>query len=215
MMKSSLDDGRTWSEPVKLPEGILGPIKNKPIELQDNKILCPSSVETKSAWKVRMEILDLGTGKWKSIPVGPDGPFDVIQPTIIRLQEHTLRMLCRSKQDTVIYSDSRDNGHTWTPLAKSSLPNPNSGIDGVTLPNGGHLLVYNPMTSGKEWSEGRNKLAVAFSPDGSVWKELIILEDNNSGEYSYPAIIVDRNDRIHITYTADRRNITHAEISVK
>src|SRR6185437_3744204 len=35
VLTTSDDDGLTWSKPQRLPEGILGPIKNKPITLPD------------------------------------------------------------------------------------------------------------------------------------------------------------------------------------
>ena len=38
----SKDNGRTWSAKEPLPEGFLGPVKNKPIVL-DGSLLCPSS----------------------------------------------------------------------------------------------------------------------------------------------------------------------------
>ena len=41
----SFDGGQTWSTPRRLPEGILGPIKNKPVQLADGTLLCPSSAE--------------------------------------------------------------------------------------------------------------------------------------------------------------------------
>ena len=40
MLKTSDDDGRTWSKPQRLPDGILGPIKNKPVQLANGDILC-------------------------------------------------------------------------------------------------------------------------------------------------------------------------------
>src|SRR5690606_25991224 len=41
----SLDDGATWSTPVRLPEGIDGPVKNKPVTLSTGELLAGSSTE--------------------------------------------------------------------------------------------------------------------------------------------------------------------------
>ena len=45
MLKTSADHGRTWSQTRRLPDGILGPIKNKPVQLASGDILCPTSCE--------------------------------------------------------------------------------------------------------------------------------------------------------------------------
>ena len=39
------DAGKTWSKPQRLPEGIVGPIKNKPVQLANGDLLSPSSSE--------------------------------------------------------------------------------------------------------------------------------------------------------------------------
>src|SRR5688572_30964506 len=46
MVRTSADDGRTWSAERRLPDGILGPVKNKPVRLPDETIISPSSTET-------------------------------------------------------------------------------------------------------------------------------------------------------------------------
>ena len=46
MVRTSSDEGRTWSDARRLPDGILGPIKNKPVRLADGTIIAPSSTET-------------------------------------------------------------------------------------------------------------------------------------------------------------------------
>ena len=66
--KTSSDGGKTWSKPIRLPAGLLGPIKNKPIQLPDGSILSPSSIEyhagknrRKEVWQVHLELsLDMG-----------------------------------------------------------------------------------------------------------------------------------------------------------
>ena len=98
-----------------------------------------------------------------------------------------------------------DAGRTWTPITLTSLPNPNSGIDAVTLRDGRHLIVYNRTT------RGRTPLNVAVSRDGRTWNDARVLE-NEAGEYSYPAVIQTADARVHITYTWRRQRIKHVVI---
>src|SRR5262249_16862791 len=51
VLQTSTDGGQTWSRPVRLPDGILGPIKNKPVRLAGGALLCPSSTED-DGWRV-------------------------------------------------------------------------------------------------------------------------------------------------------------------
>lgn len=213
MMKSSTDEGKTWSQPIRLPDGILGPIKNKPVELPGNRLLCPSSVETDTRWSVHLEIFDMNIGAWTQIPVESGTSFDVIQPTLLKHSSTRYQILCRSRQNVVVSSFSDDSGQTWQPLTPLPLPNPNSGIDGATLTDGTFLLVYNPLQMGADWYNGRNKLSVASSADGIRWKEILVLEDRNTGEFSYPAIILSGNGHVYITYTNDRKNISFIELN--
>ena len=47
-IKRSYDDGQTWSEAEPLPEGFLGPIKDKPV-WHDGRLVCGSSTQSKYA----------------------------------------------------------------------------------------------------------------------------------------------------------------------
>ncbi|MCH7687087.1 MAG: exo-alpha-sialidase, partial [Planctomycetes bacterium] len=127
-----------------------------------------------------------------------------IQPTILKHPDR-LQILCRSRQGKIVESWSADNGRSWTELAAISLPNPNAGIDAVTLKNGQHLLVYNHTT------RGRHMLNVAVSSDGKTWKAAMVLE-NQPGEFSYPAVIQTSDGLVHTTYTWKRRRVKHVVI---
>jgi predicted neuraminidase len=216
MVKNSADGGLTWSAARRLPTGILGPIKNKPVQLANSTILSPSSVEEEGGrWRVHLEkSTDLGQ-TWQLVPVDNTSELDVIQPSILTYPGGRLQLLCRSKQGRIVESWSTDGGTSWSKLTQTSLLNPNSGTDAVTLKNGTQLLVYNPALPGKDWFNGRGKLRVAQSTDGVTWHDVAVLEDGTTEEYSYPAIIQAQDGQVHITYTYNRQNIKHVVLQVK
>jgi alpha-L-fucosidase len=210
MVKTSTDAGRMWSAPRRLPPGVLGPIKNKPVQLADGTILAPSSVEkTGGHWTIHLEKSTDRGQTWQVQPIDNDSPLDVIQPSVLVYPAGRLQLLCRGKQGRIVQTWSTDNGATWGQLSQTTLLNPNSGTDAVTLRNGTQLLVYNPALPGKDWFNGRSELRVAQSTDGQTWRDVAVLEHGSTEEYSYPAIIQAQDGRVHITYTYNRRNIKH------
>ena len=213
MLKRSNDHGKTWSEARRLPEGILGPIKNKPILLKQGRLLCPSSTES-DGWKVQMEMTnDFGNSWGSPVYVDQSTEFSAIQPTIISPRNGALlQILCRSKEGKIVTSFSSDQGETWSALQETDLPNPNSGIDAVTHSNGKHYLVYNHTTVEKgKWGGARSPLNLAVTIDGVNWEALLVLE-RDPGEYSYPAIIESGDGLLHVTYTYNRNRIKHLVI---
>ena len=205
MLSSSGDGGVTWSRPRRLPEGILGPIKNKPVEPAGDEILCPSSTEH-HGWQVHFErTRDRGL-TWESTPALNDGrKLAAIQPSILSYADGRLQAVGRTRQGRVFQIWSRDNGRTWGEMTLTALPNPNSGIDAVTLKDGRQLLVYNHTTT------GRTPLNVALSRDGKDWQQTLVLE-HDPGEYSYPAVIQTHDGLVHITYTWKRVCIKHVAL---
>lgn len=205
MLMTSDDAGKTWLKPRRLPDGIWGPIKNKPVQLSDGSLLCPTSGEA-TGWRVFMQRTpDLGK-TWESIgPLNDGKRFAAIQPTILVYPGDTLQILCRSRQGKITQCWSADGGKTWGEMTATALPNPNSGIDGATLADGRQLLVYNHT------ARGRSPLNVAVSKDGREWQAALVLE-NQPGEFSYPAVIQAADGRVHATYTWKRRRIKHVVI---
>jgi predicted neuraminidase len=196
------DHGKTWKDQRRLPTGILGPVKDKPVQLEDGRILCPSSTEDKG-WRVHLEVTR-DFEHWETIgPLNDPNKIGVIQPTILTYPDHRLQMLCRTRgQGFIAQSWSQDGGKTWSEMTLLSLPNPNSGIDAVTLQDGRQLLVFNNTP------KGRTPLNVALSSDGRDWKVVLTLE-TQPGEYSYPAVIQTADGKVHTTYTYRRQSIKH------
>lgn len=219
MLTTSSDQGQTWDVPRRLPEGILGPIKNKPIQLVDGTIICPTSNEDPKTdlWQVHMEFTsDLGK-TWKRTPPLHDGKtFGAIQPSILKLGENQLMAVGRSRQSKVFEIRSNDGGKTWGEMSATTLPNPNSGTDAVTLVDGRHLMVYNHTTgeAGK-WGGKRSQLNVAISNDGKEWKAAFLLENTPNSEFSYPAVIQTKDGMVHITYTWLRQKVKHLVVDPK
>jgi alpha-L-rhamnosidase len=209
LMIESNDQGLTWGKPTLLPEGILGPIKNKPVLLSNGTLISPTSTEH-DGWRIHFEYSnDLGKSWTKGDPINDGKKYNAIQPSILIHPNGELQIMARSKEISVLTSRSSDNGKTWSPLAPSGLPNPNSGTDAQTLKDGRHLLVYNHV--GKDpnkWGGKRSPLNVAVSNDGIDWEAALVLEDQ-AGEYSYPSLIQSQDGLVHIVYTWKRDKVKH------
>ncbi len=205
MRMESADSGKTWSAPSRLPENILGPVRNKAVPLAKGGLLCGSSTED-HGWRLHMEWTpDLGK-TWERTAALNDGrEFGAIQPTILAWPEGRVQLLNRTRQGAIAESWMQGDWRNWSPLKAISLPNPNSGIDGLVLRDGRALLVYNHT------KRGRSPLNVAVSADGKNWKSALVLE-NLPGEYSYPAVIQSRDGMVHITYTWHREKIRHVVV---
>jgi predicted neuraminidase len=214
MMMTSSDDGKTWSEPQRLPNGILGPIKNKPVQLANGDILCGSSTEG-DGWKVHFERTSDFGKTWAATPPVNDGKtIGAIQPSILFLKNGALEAIGRTHNDKIFQVTSSDNGATWSEMALTSLPNPDSGTDAVTLKDSRQLLVYNHNIRTGSNNKGRSPLNIAISPDGKKWFAALVLEDdpNAPNGFAYPAVIQTRDGLVHITYTWERKRIKHVVI---
>ena len=209
----SSDNGQTWSRSIRLPEEILGPIKNKPELLSNEDLICPTSSEH-DGWRVYMEFTsDRGKTWERTKPLNDGVEIVAIQPSILKHPNGRLQILCRSINKKILSAWSDNNGRSWSNLEPIELPNPNSGIDAVTLKDGRHILVYNHIKPDVEWGN-RNILNVGVSNNGLNWNAVLILEDDEDpqSEYSYPAVIQAEDGMIHITYTWNRELIKYVVI---
>lgn len=215
MVITSTDGGKTWSKPVRLPDGILGPIKNKPVELADGSWLSPSSTEgTKDGWIAHFERSTDQGKTWTASPFAPKGERDyqMIQPSILFHPDGKLEAIGRTRNGVTAITWSSDQGKTWSTLDTANLPHTNSGTDAVTLKDGRQLIVFNDTAPPPERpSKGvRYPVNVALSNDGITWNTVMTLDlAPCTAGYAYPAVIQAADGKIHITYTFNRKTIKH------
>lgn len=211
--KVSSDEGETWSEAKELvpgDKGGRGPVRNKPILLSNGTWLAPASNENSGVWNAFVDRSEDGGKTWSAssfLSVNRDSIVEegVIQPTLWESSNGNVHMLLRSSAGVICRSDSKDYGKTWSPVYKTNLPNPNSGIDLTKLNDGTLVLAYN--RDSKNWG-ARTPISLAVSNDnGESWPVSLDIETGNEGdEFSYPSII-HRGDTIALTYTWKRERI--------
>lgn len=204
-VKRSIDGGNTWLNSFHLPAGVIGPVKNRPLLLEDGTLLCGSSIESWQRWGCWIDMTsDQGSTWRKSNPINIDTElFGIIQPALI-FSKDKIRLLARSYQiGYICTAESSDRGITWSLASPTNLPNPNSAIDAINLSDGRILLVYNHS------KENRYPLNIALSSDeGETWDMKLTLE-TEPGEFSYPCVIQTKDKLIHMSYTWNRTNIKH------
>lgn len=201
--KVSNNGGKTWSEMEILSKerGLM--TKGRPLKLLTGRYLIP--IYDEKRWSPMVLISENGE-KWDLY--GDTTATGVIQPNVVELDDGTLLMLSRSKMGRVYISRSFNQGLSWISSSKTSIPNPNSGIDLVKVKNKNFfVLAYNHS----EFL--RNRIDIAISHDGISWSGPLNVMSGN-GEYSYPCILIDE-DELHIFFTQNRTNFIDAHAKLK
>lgn len=148
---------------------------------------------------------------WKpGSPLVGRGP---IQPALVRKKDGRLAAYLRDSGDApnrVQYSESADQGQSWTPAIKTDIPN-TASVEALVLQNGLWVFV------GNDADRSRSRLSLYVSDDeGKTWKWKHRLEDHPAGNYAYPALIQGADGRIHITYSfhpeSDQKTIKYVQL---
>ena len=214
------DCGKTWTQPQLLvagdESGGRGPVKNKCIRTADGLLLAPASSEVKKPlWRCFIDVSRDDGDTWERCnyivrPKKNFGLVRMIQPTLWQDDDGIVHALMRTDKGRIYKSESCDGGFTWSKAERTDLPNNNSGIDCVRADDGNIYLVYNPIE--ENWGD-RSPLELAVSQDnGKTFSTVAVLENENGGEFSYPAITFFEN-KLHITYTYNRKKIMYCEIT--
>jgi predicted neuraminidase len=252
----SVDGGRMWSQAFELVPGDAGgrgPVRNPPLLLPDGTWLAPGSHErwgVAPVWESFVDVSVDAGATWKRAPIPLDrnglrGP-GVIQPALWHDRDGSggaVYALMRSSEGRAYRASSPDGGWTWSAAQPVGLPNNNSGLTVIALPDGSVGCVHNPV--GDDWG-ARCPLVFSRSCDGGVsWHEVLTIEDgrtpvdedaarrpgrpdaaagfhpadsgvrtSGAGEYSYPAATL-LGAALIVTYTWQRRGIVEATIPIR
>lgn len=224
----STDGGRSFGPPEPLvpgDRGGRGPVKNKCIRLSDGRLLAPASSET-HGWHCFIDTSFDDGRTWQKGPKISTGriapilnrcndycadPIPMIQPTLWESAPGQVYLLARTAVGCAYRSDSADFGATWCRAYPTAIPNNNSGLDLVRVPDGTLYLVSNPVA--ENWGE-RSPLVLSRSADnGASFQPVMTLEAEKPGsEFSYPAI-TEAGGKLLITYTYERTNLAFRMIA--
>jgi predicted neuraminidase len=147
----------------------------------------------------------------------------LVQPTVVRLSDGSFLGYLRSRYADWIYQTTSKDGCNWTEPKATPLPNNNASIQLARLKNGHLVLAFNNNSAGttreKPQTSPRKPLSVALSVDeGKSWQWVRDLEVGSSAadnhghfpersgreEYSYPAILQGKDEKIYVAYTYRR-----------
>lgn len=144
-----------------------------------------------------MAISDDGGATWRAS--APIPGLGLNQPSVVRKRDGTLAAYMRDEgppPKRILFSQSTDDGESWSPAVDLDIPNPNSSLEVIALQDGRWVMAYN------DTEEERESLALAMSDDeGATWKWIRHLERTAGGMFHYPSIIQSRDGLIHLTYT--------------
>ncbi|MBU3696866.1 exo-alpha-sialidase [Dechloromonas sp.] len=209
----SHDGGDTWSWPTKLQTSpfanISTLVRTPPLPLADGGLGLPVYHEFIAKY-----------GEW--LRLSPDGkivdkarmvhPVRTLQPAVVVQDSQRALALLRDAGPFPGYvrvAATADGGQHWQAGEALPVRNPNSSVALIRLASGRLLLAGNPENS-------REAMLLWVSADeGKTWQPSRTVETAPDGgaEFSYPALLLGRDGRIHLAYTWRRQGIKYATFS--
>lgn len=208
---TSLDNGHTWSTPVRLLTSPLFNIstlvRSPAVPLADGGFLLPVYYELTNKFPEVLEFNATGAFVRKQRMSAFHGS---LQACLVPINEHEAHAYLRNRYEQppeLYYQKTSDGGRTWSSTSTLPVENRDACVAAVRVEGLGYLMAYNPTTE-------RDVLRLAFSRDGLTWKDIKTLEQRDPQdqrrliEYSYPTMLVQRNV-IDLFYTWNREGFRH------
>jgi hypothetical protein len=207
IMRTSSDEGQTWSEPTLCITDEIGYYvvnNDRVVQLENGRLVIPVALHNtpdypKPDWNghIMCYVSDDQGRSWrrsKSVMTAASkaGKRLIAQePGIVELKDNRLMMFVRSNAGSQLLSFSKDAGDVWSPLMSSNIISPVSPASIERIPKTGDLILVwnNHHDVAPEYANKRTPFTVAISQDdGKTWGRARTLADNPSGWYCYTAI---------------------------
>lgn len=198
---TSEDEGDSWGMPrgTGLEKGIM--LRYPPVARNNTYLLLPAYDESTN--QTVIVTTDPEANAW--FPVTTFDSIPSIQGCFVRQSGDSLAMILRPAGENrcCLRTLSADDGKTWGPVMRTTLPNPLSGV--AAFSQGGALCaVYNHTNEHQ-----RFPLSLSWSMDGGLSWEGPKHLDETEHEVSYPSFAVDDRGIAHGVYTFGRNRIQY------
>ena len=208
------DRGVTWSAPEKLHLNPLANLsalpRNPPVALVGGGWGVPVYEEFFGRFPEMLWIRPRDPAATAAISRRDDG-MSVFQPSVVPLSTDKALAFYRddSGANRVSLARSADRGRTWSHRQPSPLPNVDSGVCALRLPDGRLLCAVNDSSD-----RSRENLRLALSEDdGATWRYVATLVEEAGESFAYPYMILSRDGRVLVLYSARNTRIVYAEFN--
>lgn len=210
----SHDEGQSWSKPKRLITtpflNISTLIKGASVTYTDGTIGLPIYHEFLGKFGVMIrlnqqaEVIHKTRLSWGKTSLQPIIFVTSADAALAMMRYHG------PPPNRILSQDMTNAGLNLSKPKKTSLPNPDAGIMGLTLQDNQLLLAFN------NHEEEREDMSIAISNDaGKNWKVLATIEANRLKvpdklkQFAYPWLLQTNNGTVHLLYTWHKSHIKH------
>lgn len=217
-VRRSADEGKTWSEPLRITPDTGYHVMNnaRALQLRDGRIICPVAWTEEAIRKgeAYRSVIYFSDDEGRTWTRGRGETFcgqrGAMEPGVIELKDGRLLEIIRTQFGMIWHAHSSDRGDTWTEAKPWTVVTPESPSTLARLPdNGDFLLVYNPVAQvGGDHTGRRTPLAAAISSDeGQTWQKMKLVEDDLTRTYAYCSVRIHEG-RVLLVYHSGKANLS-------